>query len=64
MSIIKIDSIKLQNKANENRIEDLKRMLKDSDYKTLPDYDNDADDIKAQRQAWRDEIRTLKNKQA
>ena len=45
--------------AKEQRIAELKRLLADSDYKVLPDYDKASDDIKAQRQAWRDEIRQL-----
>jgi hypothetical protein len=43
----------------EQRIAELKRLLDDSDYKVLPDYDKPSEDIKAQRQAWRDEIREL-----
>jgi oligoribonuclease (3'-5' exoribonuclease) len=41
------------------RIAELKALLTDSDYKVLPDYDKNTDAIKAQRQAWREEIRTL-----
>jgi len=41
------------------RIAELKKLLIDSDYKVLPDYDKDSEAIKVQRQAWRDEIRTL-----
>jgi hypothetical protein len=41
------------------RIAELKQLLLDSDYKVLPDYDKPSEDIKAQRQAWRDEIREL-----
>ena len=44
---------------NERRIAELKKLLADSDYKTLPDYDKPSDDILAQRQAWRDVIREL-----
>ena len=43
----------------EQRIAELKRLLTNSDYKALPDYDKDSEAIKAQRQAWRAEIRTL-----
>jgi hypothetical protein len=42
-----------------NRIAELKALLNNSDYKVLPDYDKDSEAIKAQRQAWREEIRTL-----
>jgi hypothetical protein len=47
-----------QRKVDE-RIAELKQLLLDSDYKVLPDYDKPSEDIKAQRQAWRDEIREL-----
>ena len=43
----------------EMRIMDCKRQLKESDYVELPSYDKDATALIAQRQAWRDEIRTL-----
>jgi hypothetical protein len=59
MSIIKIDPAKVQAKANADRITELKQLLTDSDYKVLPDYDKRSEDIVAQRQAWREEIRTL-----
>jgi hypothetical protein len=59
MSLIKIDPAKAQAKANADRIAELKRLLTNSDYKVLPDYDKDSEAIKAQRQAWREEIRTL-----
>jgi hypothetical protein len=57
--IIKIDPAKAQAKANADRIAELKSLLTNSDYKVLPDYDKDSEAIKAQRQAWREEIRTL-----
>jgi hypothetical protein len=41
------------------RITELKRLLADSDFRVLPDYDKDSEEIKAQRQAWREEIRAL-----
>jgi hypothetical protein len=59
MSIIKIDPVKAAAKQREARIVELKKLLVDSDYKVLPDYDKDSEAIKAQRQAWREEIRTL-----
>lgn len=40
-------------------IQKLKKLLSDSDFKVLPDYDKPNENIKAQRQAWRDEIRQL-----
>ena len=42
-----------------SRIAELKQLLANSDYKVLPDYDKPSEDIKTQRQAWREEIRTL-----
>ena len=45
----------------EQRVAELKRLLDDSDYKVLPDYDKPNEAIKVQRQAWRDEIRALEN---
>jgi hypothetical protein len=41
------------------RIAELKKLLTNSDYKVLPDYDKPDENIGAQRQAWREEIRTL-----
>jgi len=41
------------------RIAELKKLLADTDFKVLPDYDESNGDIKAQRQAWREEIRGL-----
>jgi hypothetical protein len=61
--IIKVDPAKAQAKANADRIAELKALLNNSDYKVLPDYDKDSEAIKAQRQAWRDEIRTLEGTQ-
>ena len=49
----------VQNKGN--RIAELKQLLLNSDYKVLPDYDKPSEEIKAQRQAWREEIRTLES---
>ena len=41
------------------RIAELKRKLTETDYVTLPDYDRDKPEVLADRQAWRDEIRSL-----
>jgi hypothetical protein len=57
--IIKIDPAKAQAKANADRIAELKALLNNSDYKVLPDYDKPDEDIVAQRQAWREEVRQL-----
>lgn len=43
----------------EIRINELKQLLKESDYKVLPDYDKPSESIRLQRQAWRDSIRSL-----
>jgi hypothetical protein len=59
MSLIKVDPVKVAALNATKRITELKQLLLDSDYKVLPDYDKPSEDIKAQRQAWRDEIRTL-----
>lgn len=65
--IVEITSLSLDAllSAHENtinkgeRIAELKQLLLGSDYKVLPDYDKDSEAIKVQRQAWREEIRTL-----
>jgi hypothetical protein len=54
-------AVEAQSKANAERIAELKALLTNSDYKVLPDYDKDSAAIKAQRQAWRNEIRTLES---
>jgi hypothetical protein len=59
MSLIKVDPAKAQAKANAERIAELKALLNNSDYKVLPDYDKPDEDIVAQRQAWREEVRQL-----
>ena len=41
------------------RVAELKRNLAETDYVTLPDYDKDKPEVLADRQAWRDEIRSL-----
>lgn len=50
--------------TKERRIAELKRLLDDSDYKVLPDYDKTDEDIIADRQKWRDEIRLLETNKA
>lgn len=50
------DAMALDNSA---RIAELKKLLKDSDFKVLPDYDQDNTQLKIDRQLWREEIRTL-----
>lgn len=41
------------------RILQLKQFLRDTDYVALTDYDKSKPEVLAQRQAWREEIRTL-----
>jgi predicted nucleic acid-binding Zn-ribbon protein len=43
------------------RIDELKKLLSDTDYVALADYDKEKPELLAQRQAWRDEIRTLQD---
>ena len=41
------------------RILELKQLLRDTDYVALSDYDKSKPEVLSQRQAWREEIRTL-----
>ena len=41
------------------RVAELKQLLADTDYVALSDYDKSKPEVLAQRQAWREEIRTL-----
>ena len=59
MSLIKVDPTKAAKLQAEKRIAELKDLLSASDFKVLPDYDQPSDEIKTQRQAWRQEIRQL-----
>jgi FtsZ-binding cell division protein ZapB len=59
MSLIKIDQAKKTKAAKEARVSELRKLLGDSDYKVTTDYDKPNEDVKTQRQAWRDEIREL-----
>lgn len=59
MSIIKVDPVKLAAKQAQVRIAELRKLISDSDYKVLPDYDKPNAEIRKQRQAWREEIRKL-----
>jgi hypothetical protein len=42
-----------------SRVAELKQLLADTDYVALSDYDKSKPEVLAQRQAWREEIRTL-----
>ena len=44
------------------QIANLKSMLRDTDYVSLPDYDKDKPEVIAQRAEWRSEIRELQDK--
>jgi len=46
-------------RTSDARIAELKKMLIETDYVALPDYDQDKADVLADRQSWREEIRTL-----
>jgi inosine/xanthosine triphosphate pyrophosphatase family protein len=59
MSLIKVDAAKSAATQNAKRIAELRKMLADTDYVALSDYDQDKPEIKAQRQTWRNEIRQL-----
>jgi hypothetical protein len=56
-------ALEQQTQDKIQRIAELKSLLASTDYVALPDYDKDKQDILAQRQAWRDEIRTLEANQ-
>lgn len=44
------------------RIAELKQLLASTDYVALADYDKSKPEVLAQRQAWREELRTLEAK--
>jgi hypothetical protein len=46
-------------RTSDTRIAELKKMLIETDYVALPDYDKDKAAVLADRQTWREEIRTL-----
>lgn len=53
-------AVNLAQATKEARLAELKKLLLQSDYKVLPDYDKPvSDELLTQRQAWRDEIRSL-----
>ena len=57
--MITVDQTKLAKLDAEKRIAELKQLLRDTDHVALSDYDQDKPEVKAQRQAWRDEVRAL-----
>jgi len=52
---IEKDDAQLKNE----KITELRVNLNNTDFKMLPDYDQPNDDVKVQRQKWRDELRAL-----
>jgi hypothetical protein len=63
MSFIIVDQAKVEAKARADRIAELKKLLADTDYKMLPGYDRPTEEIAAQREAWRLEVRALEAQQ-
>jgi hypothetical protein len=61
MSLIKVDSVKLDNIKKQERIRELKKLLSETDYIALSDYDKEQTELKLQRKEWREEIRSLEN---
>lgn len=59
MSIFKINQSYLEKQTKTKRVEELKALLKESDFKILPDYDKKDESLILQRQQWREEIRLL-----
>ena len=49
-------------KETLQRIVELKKLLSESDFKVMPDYDKQNDEIKVNRQSWRNELRELEAK--
>lgn len=45
--------------AKQNRIVELKKLLANTDYKAMVDYYKPNEQVLADRQSWRDEIRQL-----
>jgi hypothetical protein len=45
--------------VKQERVFALQKLLRDSDYKVLPDYDKPNEQIRQQRQMWRNELRKL-----
>lgn len=63
MSLIIVDQAKVEAKAREARIAELKQLLANTDYKMLPGYDRPSEEIAVQREAWRLEVRALEAQQ-
>ena len=61
--MITVDPTKLAKLDAEKRIAELKTLLAESDFKFSVDYDDqdtpEWNQLKADRQAWREEVRTL-----
>jgi hypothetical protein len=57
--LLELLDLQAKNAGKGERIAELKRLLQESDYAVLPDYDKPSDEIVVQRAAWRDELRNL-----
>jgi hypothetical protein len=57
--IIKIDQTKVDAQTKQARVSELKQLLAGTDYIAMPDYDKSKPEVLVQRQAWREELRTL-----
>lgn len=57
------EQLALEKKRQEDksRIIELKRLLSETDYVALSDYDKETPEIIIQRQEWRNEIRNLES---
>lgn len=44
-----------------SRLRELKNLLLETDYVTLPDYDKEKPEILTQRAEWRSEVREIEN---
>src|SRR5690606_20629371 len=53
--------IPTQQQLSIARIFELKKLLSETDYKVMPDYDRTDETILAQRQLWREEIRSIES---
>jgi len=59
MNIVKIDQAKLEKEQAKKRLAELLKLLRETDYVVLADYDKDKPEVVAQRAEWRAEVREL-----
>jgi hypothetical protein len=45
--------------SERRRVSQLRKLLADSDFKTLPDYDGEMGNIILERRSWRNELRSI-----